>query len=282
MVATKFYSGHDDEAPYVNWSECMNITPDNLLQMELTFLNAMDWKVYVSNEEFYDKVELLEQILARKQGINRGWFTYMELNSLLPSVQIAKQILQTTLIFGLSYTAFVATMVASVFLVSQIPGSYLNAASRARSSQSTIGVDQTQNHMNVGDASTMILASTTDNLITDSNQNGFIPNNLLDLTLNRLNDTFEPEIYENQLHRTKENVFSSWYSILQRNAFEWTVITNSLNQQTNNKQDIEAEYANEFSTDLFCNLTSPASIFAIQPNSERIKIDFNSIKMKFA
>lgn len=46
MVATKFYSGHDDEAPYVNWSECINTSPDNLLQMEICFLNAIDWKVY--------------------------------------------------------------------------------------------------------------------------------------------------------------------------------------------------------------------------------------------
>lgn len=280
MVATKFYSGHDDEAPYVNWSECMNITPDNLLQMELTFLNAMDWKVYVSNEEFYDKVELLEQILARKQGMNRGWFTYMELNSLLPSIQIAKQIMQATLIFGLSYTAFVTTMIASVFLVSQIPGNYLNAASRTSSSQPTTGVstdNQTQN-----DTSAMIFDSTTDNLIIDSNQNDFNSNNLLDLTLNRLNDTFEPEIYEKQPHRTEENVISSWYSILQSNAFEWAVITNRLNRQTSNEHDIETEYANEFSTDLFCNLTSPTSIFTLQSNNERIKIDFNSIKMKFA
>lgn len=101
MVATKFYSGHDDDVPYVNWAECANMTPDNLLQMEIAFLNAIDWKVYASNEEFFEKVKTLEIALARRQGMHRGWFTYMEMNSLMPSIQIAKQILQSAFIFGL-------------------------------------------------------------------------------------------------------------------------------------------------------------------------------------
>lgn len=79
MVATKFYSGHDDEAPYVNWAECSNTTSDNLLQMELLFLNAIDWKIYVSNEEFFEKVKSLELILARQQGTKHGYLSFVHI-----------------------------------------------------------------------------------------------------------------------------------------------------------------------------------------------------------
>lgn len=136
MVATKFYSGHDEEAPFINWSECVNTSSDKLLQMELSFLNAIDWKIYVSNEEFFNKVKLLEATLAHRQGMNRGFFTYSEMNCVLPSVQIAKHFIQSTLVLGLSYTVFVATMVASVFLASQIPGTQLSSRNQDLSKES--------------------------------------------------------------------------------------------------------------------------------------------------
>lgn len=119
MVATKFYSGHDEETPHVNWTECLN--SDNLLEMELSFLNAIDWKVYVSREEFFEKVEALEIILARQQGLKRGFFTYCEMDNVMPSVDSVTQIVQAAIVMSFSYTVFVATMVASVFLVSQLP-----------------------------------------------------------------------------------------------------------------------------------------------------------------
>lgn len=149
MVATKFYSGHDEEAPFVNWAECVNTSSAKLLQMELSFLNAIDWKVYVSNEEFFDKVKSLESTLAQRQGINRGFFTYSELNNVMPSVQIAKHFIQSTLVLGLSYTVFVATMVASVFLASQIPGTQLSSPNQDLSNESTnvVAIDNSDSNI---------------------------------------------------------------------------------------------------------------------------------------
>lgn len=271
MVATKFYSGHDDEAPYVNWSECTNMTSDNLLQMELAFLTALDWKVFVSNEEFYEKVQYLEILLARRQGMNRGWFTYVELNSLLPSIQIAKHFLQTTLILGLSYTAFVATMVASVFLVSQIPGTYLNASSRANTNLNDVASMNSTPTQPMDPIDTLILHSPSTSI---RNSEAESPN-FLDLIVDRLNDTSESNEQANS--KTKWNLMPIifWFK---NNALQWPVINNNDNRHVSFSNGLR----NSLATDLFCNSTSPSSIFSVQSNVGRIKLDFNGLKSTFA
>lgn len=282
MVATKFYSGHDDEAPYVNWAECANMTPDNLLQMELAFLTAIDWKVYVSNDEFFDKIKSLEVTLARRQGLHRGWFTYMELDSLMPTIQIAKQILQSALVFGLSYTAFVATMVASVFLVSQIPGTYLNqSSSRASAGQSTNDVtsttigDRLQPQSNVND--TKMNISTEHDLSTETNS--FDTEILLDINIERLNETPGADVLDERPNRTNWNhiTFSSWYTYFKPETFDWSVITNTLRQQETAETN-----ANGLTSNLFCNSTLHIERLLFEPGTERINIDLNGIKMKWA
>lgn len=271
MVATKFYSGHDDEVPYVNWSECANMTSDKLLQMELAFLTALDWKVYVSNEEFYENVQYLETLLARRQGMNRGWFTYVELNSLLPSIQIAKHFLQTTLILGLSYTAFVATMVASVFLVSQIPGTYLNASSRTNTNLNNVA--------SMNSSSTQPMDS-NDNLISHSPSTSILNSetetlNLLDLIVDRLNDTSESNKQANSKMQWNLMPIISWFK---NNALQWPVINNDDNRH----ESFSNRFRNSLATDFFCNSTFPSSVFSIQSNIGRVKLDFNGLKSTFA
>lgn len=271
MVATKFYSGHDDEAPYVNWSECANMTSDNLLKMELAFLTALDWKVFVSNEEFYEKVQYLEILLARRQGMNRGWFTYVELNSLLPSIQIAKHFLQTTLILGLSYTAFVATMVASVFLVSQIPGTYLNASSRTNTNLNDVISMNTTPTQPMDSNDSLILHSPSTLILNSETESP----NFLDLYVDRLNDTSKSNEQANS--KTKWNLIPiiSWFK---NNALQWPVINNNDNRH----ESFSNRFRNSLTTDLFCNSTLPSSIFSVQSNIERIKFDINGLKSTFA
>lgn len=279
MVATKFYSGHDDEAPYVDWAECMNVSSDTLLDMELAFLNALDWKVYVSNEEFYGKVETLEKTLAHRQGTYRGWFTYVEMGSLLPSIQIAKHIIQTTLVFGLSYTMFVATMVASVFLVSRIPGTYLNTASQSpRTTQST---DLDSTSQPIANATGVMPSMTPGNTTTDD-INAATNDSSIEHIINRLNEVPDLETIENQTNRRYGlYTFSTWYSTTtQRNVLQWSVISNNLNRQRLSQQSCENGF-DDLSTSLFCNSTLDTSIFPPQPIDERIKFDFNRIKLKF-
>lgn len=249
MVATKFYSGHDDEAPYVNWAECINVSPENLLQMELSFLNSIDWKVYVSNEEFFEKVKSLEVILARRQGNARGFFTYLELNSVMPSVQITKQFIQSILVLGLSYTVFVATMVASVFLVSQIPGTYLNASSRTNTSNSSTdlsssGNSNSQQQIETNDTTSFSPATEQIESLDDTAESK------INELLNRLKDTSDVVNTIERPNKTTSwtpSIFSSWYSLLRIDAIKWPVIEHSLNWKL--------ACDNDLGGNLFCNST---------------------------
>lgn len=268
MVATKFYSGHDEEVPYVNWSECANMTSDNLLQMELAFLTALDWKVFVSNEEFYEQVQNLETLLARRQGMTRGWFTYVELNSLLPSIQIAKHFLQTTLILGLSYTAFVATMVASVFLVSQIPGTYLNTSSNTNKNINDVAPMNSNSSTQPMDSNDTLISHSLSTSILNSEMEML---NILDLIVDRLNDTSERNEQTNS--KTPWNLMPiiSW---LKNNALQWPVINNN---EDNRHKSFSNGFRNSLATVHFCNSTLPSSVFSVQSNIGWINLNFNGL-----
>lgn len=112
-----------------DWAEYGNLTNEQLKKIELEFLSALNWNLYVSNEEFFRKLFTIETILATNQGLHRGWFTYVELNHLLPPIAIVKSLIQYTLILAMSYAAFVTTIAGSIFLASQVPGTSLYASS---------------------------------------------------------------------------------------------------------------------------------------------------------
>lgn len=257
MVATKFYSGHDEDAPYVNWSECLNTSPEMLLQMELCFLNSIDWKIYVSHEEFFEKVKSLESILAYKQGNARGFFTYVELTSVMPPVQIAKQFIQSVLVLGLSYTVFVATMLASVYLVSKIPGTYLNASSSSRlvtnltHSATDIASTLSQQHIKIENDTA--LTEQIESLLDAERSNTI--DTILDF--DRLTNTEWPNTTD-----WTSSIFSSWYSLI-----KWPV----LDQFTCDNDLVDGNS--------FCNssLCTDLSI-----HSERFKFGFSGIKLKWA
>lgn len=259
MVATKFYSGHDDEVPYVNWAECMNVNSENLLQMELSFLNSIDWKVYVSNEEFFEKVKSLEIILARRQGISRGFFTYLELSSVMPSVQITTQFIQSILVLGLSYTVFVATMVASVFLVSQIPGTYLNASSRTNTSQSA---DVSTANPQIESNDTAFSATEHIEFVRDSSDLGI--NVVLNLDFDRLKEISDRENTTERPNMTtgwSHSIFSTWYSLL-----KWPVI---------DRLDSKFTCDNDFDGNFYCN-----SSFCNDLLNPARKLSYNGIEIK--
>lgn len=128
LVSTKFYNGYDEDVLLTDWAEYGNLSNDQLKKIELDFLSALNWNLYVSNEEFFHKLKTIETVLAKQQGLHRGWFTYVELNHLLPSITIAKSFIQYSLVLAMSYAAFVTTLAGSVFLASQVPGTSLYAA----------------------------------------------------------------------------------------------------------------------------------------------------------
>lgn len=125
MISTKFYAGHDEEIYLSDWAEDGHMTEKRLKKLELEFLCAIEWNIYISNEEFFNKLSSIEKHLARREGLRRGWLTYTELRQMLPSFTLAKFILNNIAVMAISYAASVITIAGAFFVASQIPGTSL-------------------------------------------------------------------------------------------------------------------------------------------------------------
>lgn len=187
MVATKYYSGYDDDETFPDWAKYGCISHKKLIQMELQFLMAIDWNIYVSDNDFYEKLNAIEEVLAKRQGLHRGWFTYMELYKLLPALDMTKSLLQFYVILGLTYAAFFAIILGSVNLVSQIPGSYLSKTS-VSSDVLTTSVHQ-QPITKVHNTSTIPIDKTGNENESDNDNIVIVDDTNLDNQLNLLTET---------------------------------------------------------------------------------------------
>ncbi|XP_053664259.1 uncharacterized protein LOC128713424 [Anopheles marshallii] len=127
MVSTKFYCGYDEDIYLSAWAEYGNMTPDQMKTLELEFLDALNWNAYVSKRDFFEKLKSVEKVLAKRQGLTRGWLTYTELINFLPSFAMAKQLIHYSTVLALSYTASVMTIAGAFLLASNLhlPGNLL-------------------------------------------------------------------------------------------------------------------------------------------------------------
>lgn len=126
MVSMKFYSGYDEDVSISEWAQFgNNLAVERLKALEIELLDAMDWKIYVSHETFYKKLKQIEQELAVRETRSRGWLTYTELCTLMPSIDAVRKALAYSVLLAVSYTAGVCALAGAFFVASQVPGSYL-------------------------------------------------------------------------------------------------------------------------------------------------------------
>ncbi len=96
------------------WGQSANMDVKRVNKLELQFLDAMDWRVNVSLEEYNRVLKSVEEKLAVDQGNIRGWFTYTELerlsatlfawNSIWPTVySYAVQVSSSIISIGMLY-----------------------------------------------------------------------------------------------------------------------------------------------------------------------------------
>lgn len=122
MVSTKFYNDYDETDVFTSaWAEEGRIDAERLKQLEIAFLNAIQWNLLVGQNEFHEKLKTVERLLAMKEGLARGWFTYHELEMLIPTLEVAKQILNYTTILMFSYACSIATIALSTIILASIP-----------------------------------------------------------------------------------------------------------------------------------------------------------------
>lgn len=139
MISTKLYNDYDEYFTISDWAKELNVPDEILKKMELDYLTAIvsqfcktsilisysdlfqEWNVHISKVDFFNKLEQIEQILAKREGLKRGWLTYTELLNFLPSFTFAKFILSNFAVMAASYCATVMTIAGAFFIASQIP-----------------------------------------------------------------------------------------------------------------------------------------------------------------
>ncbi|OWF43120.1 protein CNPPD1-like [Mizuhopecten yessoensis] len=126
MMASKFLydEGIDDEVFNDEWAASADLETEEVNEMELQFLSAIDWQLFVRPNEFYDILHDLEKRIALRQARERGWFTYTDLMVLSEDPEFAKlatflsqEISKVVLVSSVAYLASVLTMVGSTLLV---------------------------------------------------------------------------------------------------------------------------------------------------------------------
>ena len=82
MVASKFLhdDGEEDEVFNDEWAKSGAMEKKELNELELNFLSAIDWSIYVSSDEYEQTTQNIELAVALKQvGDRGGWTTYSDL-----------------------------------------------------------------------------------------------------------------------------------------------------------------------------------------------------------
>ncbi|XP_032691266.1 protein CNPPD1 [Odontomachus brunneus] len=110
MVASKFLhdDGSEDEVVDAAWAISGRITLSRTIKLEMEFLKAVNWMVFVREETFWERLGQLEKDLAYRQVQKRGWCSYTELNCLMNSDQLIAIANSLVLVCGICLTAYVA------------------------------------------------------------------------------------------------------------------------------------------------------------------------------
>jgi len=89
MVASKFLhdDGEEDEVFNDEWASSGGIDTKELNRLELSFLSALDWRIYVDNQDFEKAVKKIETDIAFKEVTKRGWASYTDLEVLSTDIQ---------------------------------------------------------------------------------------------------------------------------------------------------------------------------------------------------
>nr|XP_034188653.1 protein CNPPD1 [Osmia lignaria] len=131
MVASKFLNdeGEEDEVFNTEWAQSGGLSISYINQLEKEFLKAIDWTIFVHNQDFWERLQKLEKDIAYKEAQKRGWFSYTELSCLMNSMQlitVAHAMINISSICLATYTAGIVTLLGSALVASYFPGTMLS------------------------------------------------------------------------------------------------------------------------------------------------------------
>lgn len=135
MVASKFLhdDGEEDEVFNDEWASSGGMDKKELNKLEMDFLTAIDWNIYVSPNDYEGTMDKLELAVAIKE-VNRrgGWTTYSDLLVMSKQMDMLKlwgilyeYTVKLTVVCAFAYAASLMTMVGTCHLVNRTMTSML-------------------------------------------------------------------------------------------------------------------------------------------------------------
>ena len=105
-----------------------NLEKKELNRLELEFLSAIDWNIYVSPDDYELTTQKLEWAVANKEVENRpgGWTTYTDINVLSRHLELIKiwhvfyeYTIKVTAVCAFAYAASLMTTIGTCHLLSR-------------------------------------------------------------------------------------------------------------------------------------------------------------------
>ncbi|KAJ0180218.1 hypothetical protein K1T71_003622 [Dendrolimus kikuchii] len=123
MVGNKFLQddGEDDDVMCSEWAASGGIDLKQLNKLEVEFLDAIDWNVFVSEKSFEVGLLWLERQVALKQAQLRGFFTYTDLIATCDGALLTDFVTSVSaawLSLTLGYVSSLMTLLTSALVVS--------------------------------------------------------------------------------------------------------------------------------------------------------------------
>ncbi|KAM3585745.1 uncharacterized protein V6R79_026031 [Siganus canaliculatus] len=129
MVASKYLydEGEEEEVFNDEWGAAGKLDVKTVNNLEMNFLNAIEWSLFTDPNDFFDILSQLETSIAERQGMRRGWFTYTDLCVLLEQsawsqalTAIYQHFTKVSCMLGLVYLTSVAGLFATSAVVHQL------------------------------------------------------------------------------------------------------------------------------------------------------------------
>nr|SVE73556.1 EOG090X069C [Daphnia atkinsoni] len=130
MVASKFLNddGEEDEVINSEWASSAKIDLSNLNQIERQFLQAIEWHLFVDENDFAEALNRIEFRIAQRESLKRGWLTYTDLDILARQKVLSDTwdviydlVINVSVACMTAYLASLVTFVGSAIVVSSLP-----------------------------------------------------------------------------------------------------------------------------------------------------------------
>lgn len=129
MVASKYLydEGEEEEVFNDEWGAAGKLDVKTVNNLEMNFLKAIEWSLFMDAKDFFDVLSQLEARIAERQGMKRGWFTYTDLCVLMEHsawshalTTIYQHFTKISCMLGLAYLTGVAGLIATSAVLHQL------------------------------------------------------------------------------------------------------------------------------------------------------------------